>query len=115
MKGIMTGYSSVSDQGVARLEYSPADARTPLLFNFYRPLDDLEDMLLSDYDGKTVGFKELYEAHSVGKSYISKNYREVLCRMEATGRISMNPACPPRRKGTVAEHVRITFPRKGAG
>lgn len=115
MKGIMAGYSSVSDQGVTRLEYSPADTRTPLLFGFYRPLDDLEDMLLSDYQSQTVGFKELYEVHSVGKSYIAKNYREVLCRMEAAGSVRMEPPCPPRRKGTVAEHVRISFPRKGSG
>jgi hypothetical protein len=115
MKGIMAGYGSVADQGVMRLEYSPSDSRTPLLFNFYRPLDDLEDMLLCEYQGKTVGFNDLYEAHSVGKSYIAKNYRELLCRMEAAGKITMEPPCPPRRKGTVAEHVRITFPRKGAG
>jgi len=115
MKGIMAGYGSISDQGVTRLEYNPADARTPLLFNFYRPLDDLADMLLSDYQGRTVGINELYEAHSVGKSYIAKNYREVLCHMEAAGKIRMEPPCPPRRKGTVAEHVRITFPRKESG
>jgi len=115
MKGIMAGYGSVSDQGVTRLEYSPADARTPLLFDFYRPLDDLEDMLLSDCAGRTVGFKDLYESHSVGKGYIAKNYRELLCRMEAAGKIKLDPSCPPRRKNTVAEHVRITFPRKGAG
>ena len=61
MKGVMAGYSSVSDQGVPRLEYSPADARTPLLFNFNRPLDDLEDMLQT-FAGRTVEFRELYES-----------------------------------------------------
>ena len=38
-------------------EYNPADARWPSLFDLLRPLDDLEDMLLTDCAGKTFGIK----------------------------------------------------------
>jgi hypothetical protein len=45
----------------------------------------------------------------VGKGYVLKNYREVLCRMEQEKKVLIDPPCPPRRKGTLAEHAKITF------
>jgi three-Cys-motif partner protein len=98
---------------VANFEYNPADARWPSLFELIRPLGDLEDMLLSDCAGLTTKFRPLFERHSRGKGYVIKNYREVLCRMEQAGKISMAPPCPPRRRGTIGENVQITFPRGG--
>jgi hypothetical protein len=43
-----------------------------------RPLDDLRDMLLTDYAWQTVNFTQLHESHSVDKPYIRKNYKDVL-------------------------------------
>ena len=109
MRDIMYAHSH-KEQGVAKFEYNPADARWPSLFDLLRPLEDLEEMLLRGYAGRTVGMNELFEQHSVGKPYVKKNYREVLCRMEQEGKLRMEPPCPPRRRGTIGENVKIAFP-----
>jgi three-Cys-motif partner protein len=109
MREIMYTHSH-KELGVAKFEYNPADARWPSLFELLRPLEDLEAMLLADYAEKTVGLVELFERHSVGKPYVLKNYREVLCRMEQEGKVRMEPPCPPRRRGTIGEKVKIIFP-----
>ena len=111
MREIMFAHSH-KEQGVAKFEYNPADARWPSLFELLRPLEDLEEMLLNDYSSRTVGLDELFEKHSVGKPFIKKNYRDVLCRMEQEGKVRMEPPCPPRRKETIGEKVKIVFPRR---
>jgi hypothetical protein len=114
MKGVMARESSQTQQGVATLEYNPADRRYPVLFDLARPLEELEGLLLCDFAGKTVAFKQLYESHSVGKPYIGSNYRQVLKKMEDEGIItSEKPGAQKRRKGTFADDVVITFPQKG--
>ncbi len=109
MRDIMRTHSHKSE-AVGRLEYNPADASTPSLFNLLRPLSDLEDMLLVDCAGKTYFIEELFESHSVGKPYVIKEYKEVLCRMEREGKVTMEPAAADRRKDTLGKKVRITFP-----
>ncbi|WP_339911665.1 three-Cys-motif partner protein TcmP [Symmachiella dynata] len=111
MRGIMYDHSH-KEQGVAKFEYNPADARWPSLFDLLRPLEDLEEMLLEDCAGETLPMKMLYESHSVGKPFVLKNYREVLCRMEQEGKVTMDRPCPPRKRGTLAPDVQITFPRR---
>jgi hypothetical protein len=108
MREVMYKHSH-KDVSLARFEYNPADARWPSLFELVRPLGDLEDMLLTDCAGKTFLLRQLFESHSVGKPYVLKNYREILCRMEQEGKIRMEPPCPPRRKGTIGEKVKIIF------
>jgi hypothetical protein len=111
MKNVMYKHSH-KEGTVANFEYNPADARFPNLFELTRPLGDLEDRLLTDLAGKTLEFGKLYELHSVGKPYVLANYREVLCRMEQEGKVTMDRPCPPRKKGTLAPTVKVTFPRK---
>ncbi|MCA9619399.1 MAG: hypothetical protein KC731_10255 [Myxococcales bacterium] len=114
MKEIMAKESSSADQGVASLEYNPADRRHPLLFELSRPLDDLAGMLVQTFAGRTM--KEIYESHHVGRPYIKTNYRAALRQLEENGRITTTPSASerPQRKGVVtfAERVRVTFPRK---
>jgi three-Cys-motif partner protein len=112
MKDIMANCSSAREQGVATFEYSPADERQPSLYELLRPLDELEGMLLKDFAGRTLGIRDIYETHSVGKPFVLKNYREVLCRLEQDKKITVSPPCPPRRRGTLAEHAKISFPRR---
>ena len=109
MRDIMYAHSQ-KEQGVAKFEYNPADASCPSLFELLRPLEDLEEMLLHDCAGRTFGLEQLFEQHSVGKPFVLKNYRDVLCRMEQEGKIQMEPPSPPRRRGTIAKHVKIIFP-----
>lgn len=108
MKEIMAKESSVHDQGVPSFTYSPADESTPLLFSLSRPLDALEGLLIETFAGKTLAMNEIYLAHNVDTCYIKKNYKSILCRLEAKGSIATNPS--KRRPDTFADHVQATFP-----
>jgi three-Cys-motif partner protein len=114
MKEIMAKESTDQNEGVANFEYNPRDSRFKQgsLFDMLsRPLSDLRDMLLIDYDGQTVDFTQLYENHSVNKPYIRKNYKEVLRELFDKGLIiAENPKTHrPPRKGTFSDEMRITF------
>lgn len=112
MRDVMYKHSH-KEGSVAKFEYNPADARWPSLFEFVRPLGDLEEMLLNDCAGMRTKLTPLFESHSKGKGYVIQNYREVLCRMEQEGKISMKPPCPRRRRGTIGKDVVIIFPHGG--
>ncbi len=111
MKEIMAAESSLHEQGVPSFHYSPADIRFPLLFELNRPLDELEEMLLAGFAGRTAAMKDIYEQHHIGRRFIKKNYKEVLIQMEIKGLIQCEPA--KRRKNTCGDDVRVTFPAKG--
>jgi hypothetical protein len=110
MKDIMAKESTDLEQGVPSFEYNPASRRQPLLFEYSRPLDDLADMLMEDFAGKTVTMKQIYDQHNVGKPYISRNYKDILSKLEAEGKIQTNPPANKRRKNTFADAVKVTFP-----
>jgi hypothetical protein len=114
MKEIMSKESSDSVGGVANFEYNPRDAhyKQGSLFDMLsRPLDDLQDMLLAQYAGMTIGFNALYEQHSVDKPFVRKNYKMVLRELFDNGKISaVNPNTGKQpRKGTFSDEMRITF------
>ncbi|MDG3443435.1 three-Cys-motif partner protein TcmP [Nitrospirillum amazonense] len=112
MKQIMASASSTTDQGVASFAYSPADESMPLLFELTRPLDDLESMLTKEYAGKIISMDEIYQEHSVGHPYLRKNYKDVLKKMEESGKISVtDPTGATRRKGTFADRLMVKFPK----
>jgi three-Cys-motif partner protein len=114
MKDIMAGMSSKREQNVASFEYSPADIRYPTLFEYSRPLDDLYDLLLNDFAGCRLKMRDIYEAHNIGKPYVSKNYKEVLKNLETDGKIKVEVSTPgkTRRKGTFSDDLIVTFPKK---
>ena len=91
MKEIMAKESSSSEQGVPAFEYNPATKNQPLLFELFRPLDDLENMLLNDFAGQTIKMIDIYDQHHVDKRYIKKNYKDTLLKLEAEGKIITNP------------------------
>ena len=62
MKEVMANESSTTEQGVPTFEYSPASKRQPLLFELARPLDDLADMLLDEYAGRTMTMNQISNA-----------------------------------------------------
>ncbi|MCP2729106.1 three-Cys-motif partner protein TcmP [Limnofasciculus baicalensis] len=110
MKEIMAKESSSKEQGVPCFEYDPATICQPLLFEYSRPLDDLADMLLDKFAGQTLTMVEVYNQHHIGKRYIKKNYKEILLKLEAEGKITANPV--KRRKKTFGDDVEVTFPPK---
>jgi three-Cys-motif partner protein len=116
MKEIMAKESSNEIQGVPSFEYNPATVRQALLFEYLRPIEELEEMLLSEFAGMTISRKELCERHNVGRRFISSNYREALIHLEQQGKIIANPPANERqkRKGirTFGDNVKVTFPPK---
>lgn len=116
MKDIMAKESSEQNQGVPSFEYNPATFRQPLLFELYRPLDELEAMILDTFAGQTITMYEIYSQHHVGKRYISKNYKAALNHLEAQSKITAEPPANKRRKNkgeiTFANNVKVTFPAK---
>jgi three-Cys-motif partner protein len=109
MKEIMAKESSDAEQGVAKFEYNPVDARMApqqqLLFELSRPLDDLGDMLLKEFAGEKLTMRQIYELHNVNRPYTNKNYKQVLMQLEEQGKI----ASSPHRKGTFGDTVVVTF------
>ena len=67
----MARSSSLQEQGVASFSYSMAHSdRQERLFEFNRPVDDLKQMLRTDYAGRTITMHALYEEHSVGRLFL---------------------------------------------
>lgn len=110
MKEIMAKESSSTEQGVPSFEYNPATLSQPLLFEFLRPLDELENMLLDVFAGQSMIMEEVYNQHHVGKRYIKKNYKDALLKLETEGKITAVPA--KRRKNTFGDNVQVIFPPK---
>jgi three-Cys-motif partner protein len=108
MKDIMAKASSEQHQGVASFGYCPASTIHPRLFELNRPLDDLEEMLLRDFAGQTLTTQQIYDLHNVGRPYTMRNYKTVLLKMEERGLIQCEPPAQKRRRGTFADHVRVT-------
>ena len=101
MKEIMAKEGTNLDKGVPSFEYNPATRHQSLLFEYSRPLDDLADMLMKYFAGKTVTMKQIYQHYdrfSVGTRYIKMSYRECLRELEAGGRIKVTPPASKRPK-----------------
>ena len=118
MKDIMARESSTSAQGVPSFDHKPAAAlEQPLLFELLRPLDELADMLLTDFAGKSMKMKQVYEQHNVDTFFLKSNYKDVLAKLEDEGKIQADPPADerPKRSGkvTFADGVKVTFPPRG--
>ena len=110
MKEIMAKESSADDQGVPSFTYSLADASTPLLLPFTRPLSDLRASLLEQFAGQERNLREIYEAHSPDTPFAEKNYRDVLSKLEREGVIRARSKQGRRILGTYPAHVLVKFP-----
>ena len=108
MKGVMAKASSEEHQGVPSFNYSPAASRRQqFLFELNRPIDDLKEMLLSEFAGKEITMREIYETHSVDTPFIARNYKEVLAKLEQAGAVQTMG-----RKSTrgFADYLKVLFP-----
>ena len=109
MKEIMAKESSTHDQGVPSLEYSPADASTPLLFSLQRSLEKLADELANTFAGRTITMVQVYNEHHVDTPFIKKNYKDALAALESAKRIEV----AAHRAGSFGDNVVVTFPSSG--
>ena len=116
MKGIMYAASAKSEDGVASFEYTPVDDdQLQLLFAYSRPIDALRRMLRDEFAGRSLTVKQLYDRHHIGRPFVSKNYKDILVEMEASGEVTCRPPAAERRprlgKPTLADRVLLTFPK----
>ena len=114
-KDITGKESSFCEQGVPSFEFSPTKTHQMRLSEL-SPLEELERALLAEFAGRTLRVEQLFEAHHIDKSYIQKNYKDVLIKLELEGKISANPLSIDRPKRgnkiTMASDVEVTFPCK---
>ena len=118
MKDIMAEEGTNLDKGVPSLEYNPATHGQNLLFESLRPLEELGDKLMEYFAGKTVTMQQIYNQHhdrfTVGTRYTKSSYRECLIKLEADGKIQVDPPASDRqkRKGSVTfgPRVKVKFP-----
>ncbi len=97
------------DAKVFAAGYNPADARCPSLFELTRPLGDLEDLLLADCAGKTLGPNALFISHGVGKPYRAKKLSGGVRKAEAGCDLDGKTydAMPCRQPGRVVPRQRV--------
>jgi three-Cys-motif partner protein len=110
MKDVMANESSHSNQGVPTFEYAPAPPQRRLLFEMSRPLDTLADELLQRYAGQSLSVEQVFLRHHVDTPYVSKNYKAALLELERQGKIQVRATTGTRRKGTMADHLIVSFP-----
>lgn len=114
MREIMAKESSSTDQGVPSFAYNPADRRFPLLFELWRPLDEVGEMLMAEFAGSQITMSQIYQRHSVGRRFVERNYKDALRKLEKEGKIKSQPPAEQRRvlKGEVSfgPNVMVTFP-----
>jgi len=113
MKTVMASYSTRNCQGVPSFTYCKTDISQPTLFEYSRPIDELEMVLLDVYRGKTLSRRSIYEEHSVGRPYLETNYRTALINLENKGKITTSPPKDKRRPGTFSQEVLVSFPNRG--
>ena len=108
MKEIMAKESSSYDEGVPSFEYNPADylPQQTLLFQLSRPLDDLKNMLLEEFSGKTLSMEAIYKNHNIDTPFIKRNYKKVLIELANESKIETSK----HRKDTLGDKVIIHFP-----
>jgi three-Cys-motif partner protein len=109
MKEIMAKESSTHDQGVPSLEYSPADASTPLLFSLQKPIERLGAELLDVYAGRSITMLQAYNEHHVDTPFIKRNYKDALLELEGKALITVGRT---KKAGTFADDVVAIFPPK---
>jgi len=116
MKEIMAKVSSVKNEGIASMAFSPKAAEAQCQFSLF-PADligELAKTLLIRFAGQTLTLEAIFQLHNIGTNYVIRNYRDAVLRLEKDGRVTCNPAAAsrPSRNGaaTLAEHVQISFP-----
>jgi three-Cys-motif partner protein len=117
MKEIMYKESTSHNEGVASFEYNPRNLVSKdqkLLFKLASPLSELKTNLLDIYRGRTIGFIELYEEHSIDRPFVVKNYKMVLNELSKASIIcARGKDGKPPKGDTFADHMTITFPSQG--
>lgn len=109
MKDIMANEGSKSEDGIPNFMYNPADKRFPVLFEYGRPLSDLEGMLLTDFIGQELTVKEIFARHNVGKPFVLKNYKAAIMSLESNWLVTTTRTDMNRKKGQCLDSATVKF------
>ena len=116
MKDIMARASSTNAQGVPSFDFNPIAQKQKMLFEYSQPIDELAELLLSEYKGQTLTMNEIFERHNIGRSFVQENYKDALKKLELDNKIITDPPFNNRqsRNGiiTFADDVKVIFPKK---
>ena len=112
MKGVMANEGLKDPDGVSTFTFYVDGGGLALpLDGAATPYQVLLDELPSQFAGRTLTRKEVFEEHNVGTPYVKANYLKALIELEENGAITCDPAADERPAGTMAEdRVSITFP-----
>jgi len=111
MKEIMGEYSTKDSDGVPTYTFDPKPT-TQLMLNFNRPLAELIEKLLSEFQGQTLSVEAIYNKHHGKTRFIKENYKDALIRLEEQRRITVDMVAEKRfRKGklTLGPKRIVTF------
>jgi hypothetical protein len=92
----------------------PRQEQQGFLFAVPGPLDDLEEMLLTEFAGRELTVREVFDEHNVGKRYTERNYKDALKKLIAAGTVST--IIPPGKKliaGRLPDWCIVKFPVRG--
>ena len=106
MKEEMHRQSTDMGGEIGSFEFCPAEVGQ---LRFDDPADYLAPQLVAEFAGRCLPMKQVYEEHHPNTPYVPSHYKRALLELEDEGRIQ----CDPHRKGTLADHVRVTFPAQG--
>lgn len=105
MKEVMRKHSTQEGS----FEYNKASVDQHLLFALTKSVDELPEMLLDFYNGKTLTVKQIVEGHHIGTPFIEKDYKVSLLKLEKEDRITASSE--KRKLNTMGDKVLITFPK----
>jgi|GEM_PF-6854960 len=75
---------------------------------------ELAKELLIAFAGKTITVADIYFNHGLERPHTPAQYKEVLKLLESENKVVTKPPADQRRENTLADHVEIQFPPKGA-
>jgi three-Cys-motif partner protein len=116
MKNILSSASSEITGGVGSGEHNPRVGNRPA--SLFDGIYAVEDRLLTLFAGMEIDFGVLLEKE-VGTRYTEKNYRDAILKLEAEGRVRLDPPAESRRyqaggeKRTLPKNVRLIFGDEG--
>lgn len=113
MKDIMAKESSWTEGGTPGYECRPLP-KDAGLFDDIDPVPELANELLAAFAGKTVSVAGIYLEHGLAHPHTPSQYKEALKLLESENRVTAKPPANERRENTMADHVEIQFPTKGA-
>jgi three-Cys-motif partner protein len=112
MKEIMAEYSRKDEGDVPTYTFDPKPTMQ-LTLNFNRPLRELAGQLASEFQGRTVKVRDVYESHQEKTLFVRENYKDALRILEKEGRIEVDKSFEERRlvkgKVTLGDDRIVTF------